>query len=79
MDDVAEYGVAAHFEYSDTGESTKSISASQLKWIKKLQDVVASYQEMGNKEGFKAELNIELLNKSKFVYTPRGDVVEMPQ
>jgi (p)ppGpp synthase/HD superfamily hydrolase len=76
MDDVAEYGVAAHFAYSD---KNSDISASQAAWIKKLQDIVTTYQTIDDKEAFKNELNIEVLSKSVFLYTPKGDIFEMPK
>lgn len=78
MDDIAEYGVAAHFAYSDkTGSS--SISHQQSKWIKELQKIVNDYTTFESKEEFKDNLNIELLHKNIFLYTPKGDVVEMPE
>jgi GTP diphosphokinase / guanosine-3',5'-bis(diphosphate) 3'-diphosphatase len=49
MDEVAEYGVAAHFVYSDN-QRDNYISQSQADWIKKLQDVVATYQSIDDKE-----------------------------
>jgi (p)ppGpp synthase/HD superfamily hydrolase len=78
MDDIAEYGVAAHFVYSNRHTQESSISNSQSMWIKKLQDIVKTYQSLDDKEGFKKELSIEVLNKTKFIYTPKGDVIEMP-
>ncbi len=78
MDDIAEYGVAAHFVYSDRHSSWESMSDSQSRWIMKLQDIVKTYQDLDDKDWFKQELNIELLNKTKFLYTPKGDVIEMP-
>lgn len=78
MDDIAEYGVAAHFVYSDRHEPNE-ISDSQAAWIKKLQDIVSEYQVIENKESFKKELNINVLSKSVFLYTPKGDIFELPQ
>lgn len=78
MDDVANYGVAAHYAYSDAGRSV-SVSEKQAYWIEKMQDIVKKYQESPDKEHFKDELNIELLQKNIFVYTPKGDIIELPQ
>jgi GTP pyrophosphokinase len=44
MDEVAEYGVAAHFAYAEAKESVK-ISESQSQWIHQLQEIVESYAE----------------------------------
>ncbi len=77
MDDVAEYGVAAHFAYSDHNAPVK-VSYQQGEWIRKLQDIVNNYTSLDDKEKFKSELNIEILEKSIFLYTPQGDVIELP-
>jgi (p)ppGpp synthase/HD superfamily hydrolase len=78
MDDVAEFGVAAHFAYSEAHQPIFVPEAQSL-WIKKLQDLVTTYQSSDEKEKFKKELNIEVLDKRIFVYTPKGDVIELPQ
>lgn len=77
MDDVAEFGVAAHFAYSESNSSVK-VSKQQTQWIKKLQEIVNTYKSSDDKEGFKQELNIEVLDKRIFLYTPQGDVIELP-
>lgn len=78
MDQIAEYGVAAHYGYSDSGASI-AIPKNQAEWIKKLQDMVNTYQSSDDKEWFKNELNIEMLNKTTFLYTPKWDIVELAQ
>ena len=54
------------------------VSQQQGDWIKKLQDVVNNYTSLDDKEQFKSELNIEILEKRIFLYTPQGDVIELP-
>ncbi|MBP7841224.1 bifunctional (p)ppGpp synthetase/guanosine-3',5'-bis(diphosphate) 3'-pyrophosphohydrolase [Patescibacteria group bacterium] len=49
MDEIAEFGVAAHYGYSDTGASI-AIPKNQAEWIKKLQDMVNTYQTLDDKE-----------------------------
>lgn len=78
MDEIAEYGVAAHFAYKESGGKPVSITAKQSEWIEHLQEVVEKYQHATNKDGFKDELDIEILQKSIYVYTPQGDIIELP-
>lgn len=78
MDDVAEYGVAAHFGYAENRGST-TISERQSQWIKRLQEIVAAYTNELDKEKFKTDLNIELFDRNIFVYTQKGDVIELPE
>jgi len=77
MDDIAEFGVAAHFAYSEENSSV-SVSQQQSQWIKRLQRIVDAYKTSDEKESFKDELNIEVLQKWIFIYTPQWDVVELP-
>lgn len=77
MDDIAEFGVAAHFAYSEQNASV-SVSQQQSQWIKRLQRIVDAYKTSDEKESFKDELNIEVLQKWIFIYTPQWDVVELP-
>ena len=62
MDDVAEFGVAAHFAYAESSAPVK-VSQQQGEWIKKLHDIVSNYKSLDDKEQFKNELNIEILEK----------------
>lgn len=78
MDEIAEYGVAAHYAYAENNESVY-VSSNQNAWIKKLQEVVANYTGTENKEKFRTALNIEILDKAIFVYTPKGDIKELPE
>lgn len=79
MEQVAEYGVAAHFAYSESNQSAL-ISEKQSKWISQLKDLVNDYKEAeeDRQEQFKTDLDIEVLNKKIFVYTPKWDVLEFP-
>lgn len=78
MDQIANYWVAAHYAYSDH-EKSVSVSDKQAYWIQNLQNIVKKYQESSHKEWFKDELNIEILQKNIFVYTPKWDIIELPQ
>ena len=49
MEQVAEYGVAAHFAYAEAGNTT-SISDKQADWIHRLQDIVKKFQTAEDKE-----------------------------
>ncbi len=78
MDSFAEFWVAAHFAYKEKWDSAR-ISQEQVNWIRKLQEIVNTFQEAEKNEDFKNTLEIEALDKNIFVYTPAWDVIEMPQ
>jgi len=76
MDEVAEYWVAAHFAYSEHNKPM-IVSEHQWQWIKRLQEIVHTYKESDDKEKFKDELKIEVLDKRIYLYTPKWDVIEL--
>lgn len=78
MDEQAEYWVAAHFAYKESWKPV-SVEERQAKWIKKLQEIVKSYQIEDNKEDFKNALQVEILEKNIFAYTPKWDIIELPK
>jgi guanosine-3',5'-bis(diphosphate) 3'-pyrophosphohydrolase len=77
MDEIAEYWVAAHFAYKEANKSV-AISESQAKRIHELQELVQSYQDQDHQQEFRESLESELLQKDIFIYTPKGDIVQMP-
>jgi GTP pyrophosphokinase len=78
MNEIAEYGIAAHYAYAEHNSSVAA-SSIQAQWIKRLQTIVSEYTESSNKERFRNALSIEILDKAIFVYTPKGDIKELPQ
>ncbi|HOG14984.1 MAG TPA: RelA/SpoT family protein [Candidatus Absconditabacterales bacterium] len=78
MDDVAEYGVAAHYAYSES-KGPSRVSQKQAEWVRKLQELVNAYTESDEKDQFKNKLDIELLSKETLLYTPKGDIIELPK
>lgn len=74
----AEYGIAAHWRYkgSDKNESGK-IFGDKLNWLRivlELQDETA-----GDAKGFLDSLRLDLGSDQIFAFTPKGDVVYLPQ
>lgn len=77
MDYFAEFWVAAHFAYKEKWDAA-TVSAEQASWIKKLQEIVNTFQSADKNDDFKSTIEIEALDKSIFLYTPAWDVIEMP-
>lgn len=77
MDEIAQFWIAAHFAYKEEWWSVE-VSEKQAQWIKKLQEIVKEFQEESDKERFKDELQIEILDKNIFIYTPSWEVKELP-
>ena len=72
MHAIAEYGVAAHWKYKqglrgERGERT-------YEWIRRLLE----NQEDADAEDFIHSLKVDMFSDEVFVFTPRGDVVNLP-
>ncbi|MBE6544331.1 MAG: bifunctional (p)ppGpp synthetase/guanosine-3',5'-bis(diphosphate) 3'-pyrophosphohydrolase, partial [Ruminococcaceae bacterium] len=75
MHQVAEYGVAAHWKYK-SGESSKESLDSKLEWIAKL---IESENYTRDHDEFLRSLKIDMFHDEVFVFTPKGDVITLPQ
>ena len=69
----AEIWVAAHFEYSETGASTKSQDSY---WVKTIKGIVENAIE--GKE-FMSEMSVNVFSDQIFVFTPKGDIITLPK
>jgi len=74
MNQNAEYGIAAHWRYK---EHTKSDAAFErrLEWLRNLMDWRKDVEDAGEfVEGMKSDV----FQDRVFVFTPRGDVIDLP-
>lgn len=75
MHRIAEYGVAAHWKYKSGEESSKEID-DKLQWIRKL---VETEDDTRDPDEFMRALKIDIFHDETFVFTPKGDVITLPQ
>lgn len=72
MDDLAEQGIAAHWSYkSKTGQAPEQ---AKLHWLKRLNQLMESNL---NGKDFMEDLRQDLAPEQVYVFTPRGDVLEL--
>lgn len=72
MHEIAEHGVAAHWAYKEG----KNIKTPPNNWVKEIVDNESSYTDA---EEFMEALKSDMLSDKIYVFTPNGDVVELPQ
>ncbi|WP_031515575.1 RelA/SpoT family protein [Desulfofalx alkaliphila] len=73
MHRTAEYGIAAHWRYK---ENIKGETAEQkMVWLRQLLDW---QHDLRDAREFMEGLKIDIFAHSVFVFTPKGDVVELP-
>ena len=75
MHHVAEYGIAAHWKYK-SGEKSDSGLDKKLEWIAKL---VENESSTADHDEFMNAIKIDIFQDETFVFTPKGDVVTLPQ
>ena len=75
MHRYAEYGVAAHWLYKE-GSKLKAKDASTFAWLRQILDW---QEEMKDPREFMQALRIDLFEEEVYVYTPGGEVKELPE
>ena len=75
MHQVAEYGVAAHWKYKQGMNSGKPLGTEgDFEWVRKLLE----NQQDTDAEEFVSTLKVDMFADECFVFTPQGDVVNLP-
>ncbi len=74
MHRVAEVGIAAHWKYKEGGAGDSDID-NKLSWLRQL---LEWQKEMRDAKEFMETLKIDLFTDEVFVFTPKGDVINLP-
>ncbi len=72
MHEVAEYGIAAHWKYKQNGQG--SGDEGRYEWVRRLLE----NQEGADAEDFIHSLKVDMFADEVFVFTPQGDVINLP-
>src|SRR5215212_713611 len=78
MDEVAEYGIAAHALYKDGGTDTSRLASESraYQWLRRTVDLLA---EGDNPEEFLEHTKLELFHDQVFCFTPKGRLIALPR
>ena len=74
MHHTAEYGIAAHWKYKQGMANAKLGTEAAFEWVRKL---LESQQDVDAEE-FVRTMRVDLFSDEVFVFTPKGDVVNLP-
>ncbi|MCF6237344.1 MAG: bifunctional (p)ppGpp synthetase/guanosine-3',5'-bis(diphosphate) 3'-pyrophosphohydrolase [Candidatus Marinimicrobia bacterium] len=78
MDQTAEEGVAAHWQYKENGiKSSQDDIDQQVSWLRNLVDILQT-EDKTTAHQFMDLLKIDLYKDEIFVYTPKGEVRILP-
>ncbi|MDO5605732.1 MAG: bifunctional (p)ppGpp synthetase/guanosine-3',5'-bis(diphosphate) 3'-pyrophosphohydrolase [Paracoccus sp. (in: a-proteobacteria)] len=75
MHEVAEAGVAAHWSYRDGVRSTNPFAVDPAEWIEQLNERLAGEDH----DEFLEHVKLEMYSDQVFIFTPRGDVIQLPK
>ena len=78
MDEEAEWGIAAHWEFKEnTGKKVKiPVDPEKLKWIKAL---MKQSGEDYNPQEYLEKIKMDFFKNRIFCFTPKGDVLDLPE
>ena len=78
MHKVSEYGVAAHWKYKEAGKSvgvTREYD-QKMSWLRQM---VSLQHELDDPREYFEALKVDVFSDEVFVFTPKGDVVDLPK
>lgn len=76
MHRIAEYGVAAHWRYKEGNQTAnKDAFDEKMGWLRNLLE----WQDTSNPKEFVNALKLDAFSDEVFVFSPRGDVIDLPQ
>ncbi|MBI4457792.1 bifunctional (p)ppGpp synthetase/guanosine-3',5'-bis(diphosphate) 3'-pyrophosphohydrolase [Candidatus Uhrbacteria bacterium] len=79
MHDAAERGIAAHWQYDEDGKKVSSAMKKQLTWVKELADLQRDLEDADKFLEDLEMLKIDVFQNRIFVFTPKGDVIDLPE
>lgn len=72
---LPEYGIAAHWKYKEGAANKKSSMDEKMAWLRKMLEYEA---ESRDSREFIESVRTDLFSDEVFVFTPRGDVIDLP-
>ncbi len=76
MHNLAENGVASHWLYKERQHSVKMQDTPQFEWLR---DLLQRQADEANPKEFMHSLHMDLFKDEVYVFTPAGDVKELPE
>ncbi|MFZ5966033.1 MAG: RelA/SpoT family protein [Bacillota bacterium] len=74
MHKIAEYGIAAHWKYKE-GKNDEAEFEQKLTWLRQL---LEWERDLKDPREFMESLKVDLFTNEVFVFTPKGDVIDLP-
>lgn len=75
MHRISEYGIAAHWRYKEGGKVGTKDSDQKLAWLRQL---LEWHRDLGDPREFIETVKMDVFADEVFVFTPKGDVIDLP-
>ncbi len=76
MHNIAEYGIAAHWKYKEGNTQLMANNAEEkLQWLRQM---IEWEKDLKDPQEFMNALKDDVFNSQVYVFTPKGDVIELP-
>ena len=80
MHEAAEFGIAAHWAYDETKSAERGKTThTPIHWMEQLADVQKEISDKRQYLKSLEEIKIDLFRDRIFVFTPKGDVIDLPE
>ncbi len=78
MDQIAENGIASHWSYKEHGSNVKASLQSEMEQKLQFFKSIIELREGSSEEEFVKSVRDDVFKDTIYVFTPKGDVVELP-
>ncbi len=75
MHHISEYGVAAHWRYKEGQHANSKDFDAKISWLRR----ILEWQDTSNPKEFMNALKLDVFSDEVFVFTPKGDVINLPK
>ena len=79
MNQIAEYGIASHWSYKEHSDASKSMQNDMEQKLQFFRSIIELQEENTSAEEFVNTVKSDILKSSIYVFTPKGDVIELPK
>ncbi len=78
MDEIAEHGIASHWSYKENGSTVAVMQNTMEQKLQFFRSIMELNSEEPNDEQFVKSVTEDVFKDTIYVYTPKGDVIELP-
>lgn len=78
MDQIAEHGIASHWSYKEKGSVKANLQNAMEQKLQFFRSIMELKEQNASDEEFVKTVQNEVLKENVYVFTPNGDVIELP-